>query len=171
MSRAPASKGQTLKAEALVAGLGPLKAGTWQSWVIVGAGSGSVTPGPYQGQGSALPGAPLLTVGARSPTATSPSLSLLSFSGKFLKTATVPLLSPALSLMALPLTGPGAADCNTCPASFPPLPCRWGTGSSFLPGRSLGGKLVRPRQSSCLGGLKGAGGCGNNVPLLCLRIS
>lgn len=80
--------------------------------------------------------------------------------GKFLKTATVQLLSPALSLMARSLTGPGAADCNTCPASFPPLHCQSAAeeqGSPFLPGRSLGGKLMRPGSLPASGVSKGPG--------------
>lgn len=66
---------------------------------------------------------------------------------------------------------PGDCGLQHLPASFPPLPCCCGTGSPFLPGRSLGGKLVRPGQPSCLGGLKGARGCGNDVPLLCSSVS
>lgn len=30
---------------------------------------------------------------------------------------------------------------------------------------------MRPGQPSCLGGLKGARGCGNDVPLLCFSVS
>lgn len=58
--------------------------------------------------------------------------------GKFLKTAAAPLLSPALSLIARPLTGSGAVDCNTCPASFPPLHCRCWRGQPLPPRKEPG---------------------------------
>lgn len=84
----------------------------------LGAGSGHRTP-----QTSSRPSSPWGSpthAGACSPTAARPPGSLLS-SGKFLKTAAVWLLSPALSLMAWLLTGPGTVDCNTCQP--PSLPC------------------------------------------------
>lgn len=85
------------------------------------------------------------------------SRSLLSSAGKFLKTALSDFSPQPVVNGSWPLTDPGAVDCNTCPASFPPLPCCCGTGSPFLPGRSLGGKLVRLGSLPALGVLKGLG--------------
>lgn len=147
---APGSQGPTLKTGALVPGL---CMGTWPRW-----GEWTQTQGSFPAQGTALPADSPTHAGACS--GNPPGLPGLRapLEGKFLKTAAVRLLSPALSLMAQSLTGPGAADCNTCPASFPPLCCQTVTeaqGSPFLPGRSLGGKPVRPGSLPASGVSKG----------------
>lgn len=152
LSRAPGSQGPMLKAGALVPGL-PM--GPWQSW-------GERT------RDSRVPSSPRYSPPCGSPTHAGacgghpPGLPGLCspLEGKFLKTASVQLLSPALSLLARSLTDPGAADCNTCPASFPPLRCQSvaeAQGSPFLPGRSLGGKLVRLDSLPASGVSKGPG--------------
>lgn len=131
-------------------------------------------PGPAHGHGepggaggvdqdSALPGCPLLTL---EPVAGVPGLLLSTLQGKFLKWATVGLLSPALSLM----TGRGPGDCDTFPSSLVPPLCLCGHRQPLPPRKVPVRATGEARRPSCLQGLKGWV-CGNRVPLSYLRIS
>ena len=137
----------------------------WQS-----GGSGPETPGSHHSQARSSQGLPYSRWSLR-PAGRLASPSLLSSSRQ------VPENSRSRASVPNPVVNGSVSDrrrgCRLqhLPSSFPPLHCGRGTGTPFLPGRSLGGKPVRPGQPSCLGGLKGAEGCGNVVPHLCLRIS
>lgn len=147
VSRAPGSQGPILKPGALVPGLHTELGGV--DLGLEGPSSPRCSP----------PRGPLLTLEPAAGTRLESRL-CSPLEGKFLKTAAVGLLSPALSLMAQCVTGPGAADCNTCPASFSPSRCQSvaaAQGNLFLPGRSLGGKPVRPGSLPASGVSKGPG--------------